>query len=106
MLVVSNKPDVKGLERAKNANIPAVVVPHEKYSSREAFEAAVHEELERANAEIVCLAGFMRILTPWFVSRWRGRLLNTHPALLPAFKGTFAGFAECWKKNQVQKAIK
>lgn len=86
-LVISNKAGVKGLARAEKAGIPAVVVPHENYGSREAFEEAIHQHLVEHNIELVCLAGFMRILTPYLVMRWRGRLLNTHPALLPSFKG-------------------
>jgi phosphoribosylglycinamide formyltransferase-1 len=64
------------------------VVDHRQFGrDREAFERAVQRELEARNVELVCLAGFMRLLTPWFVRQWEGRMLNIHPALLPAFKG-------------------
>lgn len=88
VVVVSNVPDAEGLKRADDAGITTVVVDHKKFGNdREAFERALHEVLERHRVEIVCLAGFMRLLTPWFVRQWQGRLLNIHPALLPAFKG-------------------
>ena len=87
-LVVSNEPAAEGLKRAAAAGIPTAVVDHRPFrKDREAFERALQGELEAHNVELVCLAGFMRILTPWFVKQWDGRLLNIHPALLPAFKG-------------------
>lgn len=85
--VISNKPDVYGLERATNANIPWTVVKHKDYPTREQFDEAMSTELERHNIDIVCLAGFMRILTPGFVRKWRGKLINIHPALLPKYPG-------------------
>jgi phosphoribosylglycinamide formyltransferase-1 len=88
VLVVSSEPAAAGLERAAAAGIRTAVVDHRHFGKdREAFERALQRELEAHNIEIVCLAGFMRILTPWFVGQWQGRLLNIHPALLPAFKG-------------------
>ena len=87
VLVLSNRPDAKGLERAAAAGIPTSVVPHRDYETRAAFEAALTEVLSEAGAELVCLAGFMRVLTEVFVGRWRGRLVNIHPSLLPAFPG-------------------
>lgn len=90
VLVISNKRDVKGLEIAENAGVATRVIPHNKFKSREAFEKEMHTYLEEANIELVCLAGFMRVLTPWFVSRWVGRLINIHPSLLPLFKGIHA----------------
>jgi phosphoribosylglycinamide formyltransferase-1 len=88
VLVLSNRPDVGGLQRAAAEGIATEVVDHTRYpKDREGFERALQEVLEKHRIEIVCLAGFMRILTAWFVSRWSGRLLNIHPALLPAFKG-------------------
>ncbi|XP_014242115.1 trifunctional purine biosynthetic protein adenosine-3 [Cimex lectularius] len=88
VVVVSNKEGVLGLERAKKAGIPTVVVPHGKYVARDDFEMEITRHLEASNVEVVVLAGFMRILTKCFVSRWRGKLINIHPALLPSFKGT------------------
>ena len=87
VLVLSNRADAKGLERAAAAGIPTSVVPHRDYETRAAFETALTEVLSEAGAELVCLAGFMRVLTEAFVGRWRGRLVNIHPSLLPAFPG-------------------
>jgi phosphoribosylglycinamide formyltransferase-1 len=86
-LVISNRADAAGLERAQEAGIETEVIDHLAFSEREAFEATIQAVLEQHRIEIVCLAGFMRLLTPWFVARWEGRLLNIHPALLPAFTG-------------------
>lgn len=90
VLVLSNKPNVQGLKRAERAGIATKVLSHKNYGSREEFDRAMHDELIAAKVEIVCLAGFMRILSGEFVSKWKGRLLNVHPALLPLFKGTHA----------------
>lgn len=90
VLVISNKADAFGLTRAGNAGIPAIVINHKDYASREEFDRAMHEKLLEAGAKIVCLAGFMRLLSPAFVGKWRGRMLNIHPALLPNFKGAHA----------------
>jgi phosphoribosylglycinamide formyltransferase-1 len=86
-VVVSNVAGAPGLEHARRAGIAAETIPHRDYASREAFDAALDAALKRAGAEIVCLAGFMRLLTPAFVERWRDRMLNIHPSLLPAFPG-------------------
>jgi phosphoribosylglycinamide formyltransferase-1 len=87
-LVVSNRPDASGLMRAKTNGIAIAVVDHTIYGKdRAAFEHAIQAELESRRIDIVCLAGFMRLLTPWFIDRWPQKLLNIHPALLPAFKG-------------------
>ena len=87
-LVLSNRPDAAGLASARAAGIAAEVVDHTKYGKdRAAFERALQAVLASHRIDIVCLAGFMRLLTPWFVSQWQDRLLNIHPALLPAFKG-------------------
>lgn len=85
--VVSNRPDAYGLERARAANIPTQVVDHTDYESREEFEEALDEAIRGFGVGLVCLAGFMRILTPGFVNRWRDRMINIHPSLLPAFRG-------------------
>lgn len=86
-LVLSNRPDAGGLERAARAGVPAEAVDHRGFPTRELFEAALDARLRAAGAELVCLAGFMRVLTPGFVEAWRDRLLNIHPSLLPAFRG-------------------
>ncbi len=85
--VLSNEPEAKGIERARRAGLVTRIVPHRAYPDRESFEHAVDAELRTAGAELVVLAGFMRVLTRWFVERWRDRLINIHPSLLPAFKG-------------------
>lgn len=87
-LVLSNRPDAGGLERAASFDIATAVVDHKPFGrDREAFEKAVDAELQAAGIELVALAGFMRLLSPWLVERWAGRMLNIHPALLPSFKG-------------------
>jgi phosphoribosylglycinamide formyltransferase 1 len=87
-LVLSNRPDAAALGRARDSGIPTAVVDHTLYGKdREAFERAVEAVLENHRIELVCLAGFMRLFTPWLVTRWTGRMLNIHPALLPAFRG-------------------
>jgi len=87
-LVVSNRPDAAGLQRAAEAGIATAIVDHKTYGKdREAFERALQDVLLQHRIDIVCLAGFMRILTAWFVGQWPERMLNIHPALLPAFKG-------------------
>lgn len=85
--VISNKTDAYGLERAERAGIATMAISHTDYNSREAYDAALTDALHRAGVELVCLAGFMRLLTEGFVSRWRDRLINIHPSLLPSFKG-------------------
>ncbi len=87
-LVVSNKADAYGLTRAKNHAIPTAVVDHRAFPSREAFDAELVRVLRECGPELVCLAGFMRVLTPVFVRAFPHRILNIHPALLPSFPGT------------------
>ncbi len=87
VLVISNKPDAMGLERARKAGIDTRVIAHRDFDGREDFDAAITRALEDAGAELVCLAGFMRVLGEAFVERWRDRVINIHPSLLPAFKG-------------------
>lgn len=88
VLVASNRPDAAGLETAAARGVPVDHVDHRAFSGdRETFERALSARIEAAGAEIVCLAGFMRRLTPWFVDRWRDRLVNIHPSLLPLFPG-------------------
>jgi len=87
-VVLSNRPDAGGLRRASADGISTAVVDHRGFGrDREAFERAVQILLEAHRIDIVCLAGFMRLLTPWLVSRWSGRMMNVHPALLPSFTG-------------------
>ena len=87
-LVVSNVPDAGGLATAAAAGIAVATVDHRAYGKdRTAFEHALQDVLVEHRIELVCLAGFMRLLTPWFVAQWPQRMLNIHPALLPAFKG-------------------
>ncbi len=87
VLVISNVADAGGLEFAKLHNIPTEVIEHGKFPSREIFDNALDQKLRAANTEIVCLAGFLRLLSPGFTEKWRGRMINIHPSLLPAFKG-------------------
>jgi phosphoribosylglycinamide formyltransferase 1 len=86
-LVVSNRPEAKGLARAAEAGIATAVVEHKRFPDRRAFEEELERTLAASGVEILCLAGFMRVFTPWFVERWVGRMLNIHPSLLPAFRG-------------------
>jgi phosphoribosylglycinamide formyltransferase 1 len=88
VLVVSNEPAAQGLERARAAGITTAVVDHRPHGrDRAAFERALQAAIEPHRVDLICLAGFMRLLTPWFIGQWDARLLNIHPALLPAFKG-------------------
>lgn len=96
-VVISNRPDAYALERAKKHNIPAIVIDHKYFGSREEFEARLIEELNRYGVDLVCLAGFMRILSPYFVNHFKNRILNIHPALLPVAKGLYG--------EQVHKAV-
>lgn len=87
VLVASNRPDAGGLPRAAAAGLATACVDHKGHAGREAFEQALQAEIERHDVDLVCLAGFMRVLTPWFIARWTGRLINIHPSLLPSFRG-------------------
>ena len=87
-LVISNRPDAIGLTYARESGITTALIDHLPFGNdREAFERALDSELTAQRIDLVCLAGFMRLLTPWFVTGWSGHLLNIHPALLPEFKG-------------------
>lgn len=85
--VISNKADAKGLEFAQSHGIPTAVVANKEFATREAFDAALQETIDRFAPDLVVLAGFMRILTPGFVAHYDGRMLNIHPSLLPLFPG-------------------
>lgn len=87
VLVASNVPSAGGLDLARTAGIATAALDHRQYGGREAFERALNARLEEAKIELVCLAGFMRLLTPYFVDTWAGRMINIHPSLLPAFPG-------------------
>jgi len=87
VLVISNKADAQGLKRAQADGIATLTISHRDHDTRDAFDAAISTALGEAGADLVCLAGFMRILGEAFVERWRDRLINIHPSLLPAFKG-------------------
>ena len=87
VLVISNVPGAAGLARAQVTAIPTAVIDHKAFDGREPFEQALNEALSAANVELICLAGFMRLLTEAFVNQWRDRLINIHPSLLPAFRG-------------------
>ena len=87
VLVISNAVNAEGLQHAAAAGIATQVISHKPYESREDFDRAVSASLDAATVDIVCLAGFMRILSIWFTRHWEGRLLNIHPSLLPLFKG-------------------
>jgi phosphoribosylglycinamide formyltransferase-1 len=85
--VVSNVADAPGLDTAAAAGVATSVISHRGFADRESFDRAVSNELERHGVELVVLAGFLRIFSPWFPTHWAGRILNIHPSLLPSFKG-------------------
>lgn len=89
-VVITDKPGVMALERAEKAGIPAVCIDRKQYGSREEFDGALLAELKKYGVTLVCLAGFMRLLTAGFIRAYEGRILNIHPALLPSFKGAHA----------------
>jgi phosphoribosylglycinamide formyltransferase-1 len=86
-VVVADRPDAGGLSLARSMGVEAIAIDAKAAGSRAAFEAALDAELRRRGVELICLAGFMRILSADFVARWQGRALNIHPSLLPAYKG-------------------
>jgi phosphoribosylglycinamide formyltransferase-1 len=86
-LVISNVAGAQGLDHAKAAGVPTLVIDHKGFPDRESFDAKMDEALRAAGVELVCLAGFMRLLSTGFVEGWRGKMINIHPSLLPAFKG-------------------
>lgn len=86
-LVLSNRPGAQGLDRARQFGVETLAIDHRAFDGREVFEDAVHEALTSRGIEIVALAGFMRVLTPGFVRKWSGRMVNIHPSLLPKYPG-------------------
>ena len=86
-VVFSNRPDAYGLERARNAGIPTVCIEHGEFGAREQFDQSVAAALDEFEPDLIILAGFMRILSPWFVRHYEGKILNIHPALLPLYPG-------------------
>ena len=86
-LVLSNRPDAAGLTTAREADIPTKVIEHGDYENREAFDAAMTDILAASGVQLICLAGFMRLLSAEFCRRWWDKIINIHPSLLPAFKG-------------------
>lgn len=87
VLVISNRPDAAGLQWAEANGLARLVIDHKAHASRAAFEDALQQALDGANVELIALAGFMRLMTPAFVERWRNRMINIHPSLLPSFRG-------------------
>jgi phosphoribosylglycinamide formyltransferase-1 len=85
--VISNKADAAGLKTAAEAGIPTVALPHRAYPDRESFDRDVSAALEKHGVQLVVMAGFMRIFSPWFPQHWAGRIINIHPSLLPSFVG-------------------
>lgn len=85
--LIANQPDAKGLDFAKSVGIPTAVINHRDYPSREAFDGALMQQIDAFGADLVVLAGFMRILTAGFIQRYEGRMMNIHPSLLPRFPG-------------------
>jgi phosphoribosylglycinamide formyltransferase-1 len=85
--VIANRPDAAGIQWAASRGIATRIVDHKAFQGREAFEGALHDAITATGAHLVCLAGFMRVLTAGFVGKWQGRMLNIHPSLLPLFKG-------------------
>jgi phosphoribosylglycinamide formyltransferase 1 len=85
--LIANQPEAKGIEFAKSVGIPTAVINHRSYPSREAFDEALMQQIDAFGADLVVLAGFMRILTPGFIKHYEGRMMNIHPSLLPRFPG-------------------
>jgi phosphoribosylglycinamide formyltransferase-1 len=101
-LVISNREDAAGLEIARGFGVMALAIPSKPFGQdREAHERAIDAELRRQKIEIVCLAGYMRLLTPYLVGQWRGRMLNIHPSLLPAYPGLYTHARVLAAKGQV-----
>ena len=100
VVVISDKENAYALERARKHGIEALFIDPKSYASKEEFEKAMGDELEKRGVELICLAGFMRILSPYFVNRFKNRIINIHPALLPSFPGLHG------QKQAVDHAVK
>jgi len=87
VLTICNRPQAAGITHAKNMGVPCEIIDHTEFATRAEFESAMQKELAQAGVELICAAGFMRLLTPAFVAHWQGRLLNIHPSLLPKHRG-------------------
>ncbi len=87
VVVASNNPEALGLQRAADLGIPVIALDHRSFKTRKDFDRALHKELKKYEAQIICCAGFMRILSPEFVEKWTDRVINIHPSLLPKYKG-------------------
>lgn len=87
VLVISNRDEAYALTRARQADIPTRVLRHQDFADRISYDRALDGILQEHSVEFVCMAGFMRILSPWFTRKWAGRIINIHPSLLPAYKG-------------------
>ena len=86
-VVISDNPEAAAIEKAKRLSVPVAVVPRKNFSTKQDFEAAIEEYLRHHQADLICLAGFMRILSPEFIRKYPGKIINIHPSLLPAFPG-------------------
>ncbi len=104
VIVISNKPGVKALEKAMTLGVKTVVIEHKAYADRAAFDRALSECLEKHKVDIIVLAGFMRVLTEGFVKKYYGRLINIHPALLPAFPGAHA-IKDAWNAKVKETGV-
>ena len=104
VIVISNKPDVKALDRAKDLEVPSMVISHKDFVTREAFDSALDACLEKYKIDYVVLAGFMRVLTEIFVRKYYGRLINIHPALLPKFPGAHA-IKDTWEAKEKETGV-
>jgi formyltetrahydrofolate-dependent phosphoribosylglycinamide formyltransferase len=89
-LVISNNPDAFGINHAKDNNIPYAIINHKDFKDRRAFEIEIEKQLDQKDLDLICLAGFMRILTAEFTTKYHGKMINIHPSLLPEFKGANA----------------
>jgi len=87
ILVISNQTDAAGIDKARNLGVETICIDNGDFNTRRSFECKLHEVLTEHGIKLVCLAGFMRILTPWMTSKWAGRMINIHPSLLPKYKG-------------------
>ena len=104
VIVISNKPDVKAIDRAKDFGVPTKVISHKDYATREAFDEAMDQCIDSHNIDFVVLAGFMRVLTERFVKKYWGRLINIHPALLPQFPGAHA-IKDAWEAKVKETGV-